>query len=281
MDDQTNPQEIPENAGADNSGGQNGADFGHIASDLIDGMPEVSEHVVKEHAEKIGSDFNNLGESPNPNPERVESGPSVAGPLDKYGRSFNPEIHRHKDGVPSVSKLGNLLLKPGAPKPDESESKPERRQSVDSSIGGMGAPMSGHEEQPTPEGAGCQAPANFAAIGKVAAGALVSVSCMLGGEDFRPVVDPKQGINELATLEQAFGDWAQANDMTDIGPNTALVISVGAYMLPRFARPKVQSRVKTLWGGIKFKLSGWRKKWKNRGSVQDPTFDRQGEKEEK
>lgn len=81
------------------------------------------------------------------------------------------------------------------------------------------------------------------ASGTVAAGLLVTVGILVGGEEWQPRQDVAIGLNEMATLDKAFGDYFVAKGLTDIPPGWALAICVTGYMLPRFFMPKTRTRL--------------------------------------
>lgn len=85
----------------------------------------------------------------------------------------------------------------------------------------------------------------------LASTSLVSLSVVLGGEEFQPI---KHGpIDEMKNIQQAFERWFEAHEMNDLPPNIALVAALSAYYVPRFAQPGPREKLSKMWK--------WAKRW--------------------
>ena len=220
-----------------------GGDFGTIAGDLIASMPEVQEHAIQQ---EIDTESQKMAE--------------YAHLVDVGGNSFDPDIHKTtKSGEPTLSPKGKLIKKAGRkPKPEQQQSR----------VGG--APVRSSD---SPES---QLRAQSRASGLVTANILMQVGIVAGGDEWRPMIDEASGLNERAMLEGAFSDYFEATGKTDLPPNLALLVAVGAYVVPRFTMPKTQTRVGKLKAGIK----GWfvNRKLKKHGLTARPSSERAPDK---
>jgi hypothetical protein len=187
-----------------------------IADDLTNSMPEVQQHAIEQESlnekEKLAQ-YSHL--------------------TDVDGNSFDPSIHKtNKAGEPTTSTKGKLIKKAGR------KASPQKTSSF---VGGQGAQQSQREVQN----------GQARASGIMTANLLLQVGIVMGGEEWYPQTDEASGLNEKSMLENAFADYFQATGKTDIPPNIALIVAVGAYVLPRFTMPKTKTRVQSLFGGIK------------------------------
>lgn len=197
-----------------------------IAQALITGMPEVQQHAIDQHNEAQAE----LQEKQNV--------------TDKAGNTFNPDIHAtNEDGSPRLTESGNFAKKRG-------------RKSGSTNSGGstLGATKSQIDPATIQKQ---QIVAKQQAAGKAAAGSLIMLGMVIGGDEWRPLVNEQMGLNEQANLEQAFADYFTARGLDDIPAGVALSIAVSAYVLPRFTMPKTRTRTATLWTKVKM----W---WANR-----------------
>lgn len=203
----------PESAATD-------AVLGDIATDLTSSMPAVQEHAI------------DLEET-----KKAEFSEQFAHLVDKNGTAFDPAIHKtKKDGTPTISKTGKLMLKPNA----------QAKVTTDSASPSS-AQISSQPEQKsdeTPKVLTEQEKQQCAALGKVSANALFSVGRAFGGDEWVPV--KKQGYDEAAAMEQAFADYYEASGKTEMSPGAALTIAIGAYVMPRFTQPQTQQKSKNL-----------------------------------
>lgn len=164
---------------------------------------------------------------------------------DRDGNPFDPAIHAtNADGTPKLTANGKLRKRPGRKSGDSVGVSSKSRLG---GIPGASAPVT------SAEGITHEQRAQARAAGVSAANALITLGVALGGDEWQPIVNHEQGIDERAQLENAFGAYFEAKGLRDIPPGVALTIAVGAYALPRFTRPKTQKRVSTL----KEKLFVW------------------------
>tara|TARA_R110000772_G_scaffold264301_2_gene384772 strand:+ start:65 stop:805 length:741 start_codon:yes stop_codon:yes gene_type:complete len=227
-----------ENTIIDNAAPNESKSFDVLASTLSDNMSEVQEHAIEEEQrkdEKHSAQFADL--------------------KDSEGNSFDPAIHKtNKAGEPTTSTKGKLIKKPAG-------GAKSGRPKSGSTIGGAAA-------APTPEQT---AKIQSRASGKMAANLVLTMGIVAGGEEWQPMSDPLNGLDEKAMLEGAFADYFEATGKTDIPPNMALAVALGAYALPRFTMPKTQSRMQKLKLWITKKAAD--RKLKKHGLKAEPISD--------
>tara|TARA_R110000803_G_scaffold164080_1_gene227829 strand:- start:5497 stop:6225 length:729 start_codon:yes stop_codon:yes gene_type:complete len=115
----------------------------------------------------------------------------------------------------------------------------------------------------------------YAKTGEVTGNFLISMSMMVGGDDFAPVKDDTQGIDERAAINDAFRSYYKATGKEDLPPNIALVMVLSAYLIPRFFMEKTQSRVLTL----KDKFNLWREHRRIKKSERNAELGKEKDKE--
>jgi hypothetical protein len=195
-----------------------------ISDSIAHSVPDVQQHAIDSHVEKE-------------NQLRAE----WAELEDKDGnKGFDPKIHKsNAAGEPVLSKLGRLIRKPTGRPPTENKG-------VNSSIGGVGAPVSEAD----------QAKIAARASGAMAANLLITLGVVAGGEEWHPLRDETTGLDEKVMLEKAFGDYFEATGREDIPPGLALTAAVAGYAIPRFTKPKTKSRLKRVgdWAKGKYAL---------------------------
>ena len=119
----------------------------------------------------------------------------------------------------------------------------------------------------------------------MAARLLVHVSMGIGGPEFAPRMIEGPGgiqINEMMTLEVAFGDYFLAKDIEDLPPGWALCGALAFYYLPRFQMPQTQEKARGFVAWIKGKYADWKvgrmkKKWNGK---EQPKAAEEGETHE-
>jgi len=94
----------------------------------------------------------------------------------------------------------------------------------------------------------------FQKTGEVTGNFLISMSMMVGGEEFAPQKDDRLGIDERLAINDAFASYFKETGKEDLPPNLALTMVLSAYFIPRFFMPQTKSRVVTL----KDKFNLWR-----------------------
>lgn len=211
-------------------------DVTDISESLLGEMSEVQEHAIESELE-------------NSNPEPQESGNRTL--VDADGNTFDPSFHQvDSDGKPVIRKNGLLAKKRGAGSKKAKSKLHEKKSNVNSPV--------------------VENPESFAMMGRMAAGATVSIAMALGGDDFQPIQDKSKNVDEMEHLSFTWAEWLKANDMKDLPPNWALAIGLSAYVMPRFANPEPRRRI----GYVTDKIFGlFKKKGKKNGSQLDNRTD--------
>ena len=230
--DDTNPNLNTDNANLDtvetdldqdntsSSQTESPANLESIGASLIDSMPDVQQHAIEQ---------NDLE-----NDSILEQ---YAHLVDKNNSAFDPKLHKTKrDGTPTVSKLGKLMLKPASAKQNNTKDSP-----LDTTLdsGQLDKELTDIEKQ------------QCAALGKISANSLFAVGRVLGGEEWAPI--KSGGYDEAAALESAFNDYYLASGKTEMSPKLALSLAIGSYAIPRFTKPITQAKTKSIFK----KIHGW------------------------
>jgi len=209
-----NQSSVEESPTPSNGGPQ---DLAAITDNIIDSMPEVQPHAVEGSNDAPGLIGDTEGATIPPG-GGVEWGASGA-PTDREGNTFDPALHAvDGEGKPKLSKAGNLQKKRG-------------RKSI------VGGPT------PTEKGQSINAQATARVTGTASAAMLIQVGMVLGGDEWKPRVDTTIGLSESDMLSAAFAEYYLATGKTDVPPGLALSLAVSAYVMPRFAMPKTQTRI--------------------------------------
>ena len=173
-----------------------------VVDDSIESQPMVSENVVADEIDKAPrfSPGDNGGASA-----------QDTGPTDSYGRSFDPDLHKTKEGgEPLLTLRGRLRVKKGKkPKSDDK-----------STVGTLSSKIEQHE-------------ANYKAMGKMATGMMIQGGAAVFGPEYLPRPKSEVGYDERLLLEGAFEEFFRAKEIKDLPPGLALVVAIGAYSLPR------------------------------------------------
>lgn len=80
---------------------------------------------------------------------------------------------------------------------------------------------------------------DYDGIGKLAAGLFFGAGEAAFGDDWAP--DTKAG--EHVQVAKAFSKYFESQEMSDISPGWALVLTLGAYSIKRFHKPTIRERV--------------------------------------
>jgi hypothetical protein len=199
----------------------------------------VEEKKEEDFAEKLADDIGEelITDMPDPTEEAIEAeknkqADTIAKLVDKNGEGPDPEKHVfNDDGTPKINADGTLKLKRGRKKGSTVQPK--------STIGNT-----------SNIGSSKPAVGNISArVGGVAAANLViAIGCSIDFEEWQPQPGEKE------SLESAFADYFEAKGLEDIPPGWALCVALGAYALPKFTRPKTQSKLSgiTRWIGEKW-----------------------------
>lgn len=183
-----------------------------ITGDILANKSDVSEHVIE--AER---------ESENLNAQTPDEVPTT--------EIFDPAIHMvDGDGNPKYTKDGKLRLKPGR----------KNGYKVTSKIGARQV-----KNEPAADPIEEQSSAALQGAANVASQMFFTVCQMLGGEDFAPAPE------EVAMMNQNMMVYLQSKDISDIPPGYLLLITMGAYAMPRFTRPKVKEKMRGLYNKVR------------------------------
>ena len=186
-----------------------------IADKLVDEMPNVQENAIDQLA----------GEK-----EQVKSGLK-----DKLGRAFDAVMHLvDDDGEPKLTKSGKLRIKRGY--------GPDARKTKVSSIGGIDAPITFAEGQPSPE-------AEILATGQSAASLTFVIGMAVFGSDGQPTKD------EINQITYAYQTYFRAKNIRDLPPGVVLVTALMTYTLPRMLKPKTSKKISSVWSKVRQKFS--------------------------
>jgi hypothetical protein len=204
-----------------------GANADEISDSLIGSMSDVQQHAIDLEAQKTN-----------------ETSELYSHLTDKNGTQFTPELHKVKrDGSPTISKLGKLMLKPNSANKGNTQTASASTTQNSDHFGGEIPEMSEAQKQ------------KCVALGKVSAAAIFSAGRMLGGEEWTP--QKSGGYDEAAAMQEAFSEYYIATGKSEISPTTGLILAIGAYAAPRFTMPKTQAKTKS----ITQKAFAW---WHNR-----------------
>jgi len=159
--------------------------------------------------------------------------PATFSIVDRLGRPFDPAIHVTKeDGTPEVNVDGTIRQKRG-----RGARRPESR---------LGIP-----------GRALSSPA---AAGTAIAEGIFSVGQLIGGDEWRPVFSAEHGINERASMRDAWVAYCEQKEITDVPPGVAVSLCVIGYIIPRFAMPKTKTRFETVKEWIGGKIGAFRRR---------------------
>lgn len=197
-----------------------------IATTLAGSMPDVQEHAVAQ--------------------AHKEQQVAESAPRDKNGELFDPSRHIvDSSGKPMLTVRGTWTQKRGrkansaGPAQSGTNSQPQAK----SMLGGPAAPPV------APDPLAVQH-AQSRAAGVAAAELLFMTGKLIGGEEWEPMQNKALGLDERTLMHGAFGDYFVASGVKDIPPGAALTFCIVAYIAPRFAMPKTQSRFAKIKSGI-------------------------------
>lgn len=205
-----------------------------VADTMVSELPEPQQHAIDE-AQR----------------ESAATGADVAVDVDALGIPWNPEVHATgADGKGVRTQKGTWRKRRGIHGTASVLNTPSAAKAAPAD-----APPDPEVERHKANELACRQG------GMMAARLLVNISVGIGGEDFIPRKLSGPGgveINELQTLEQAFGDYFVAKDIGDLPPGWMLVGVLSMYYLPRFQMPKTQQRAKGFFAWCKAKWASWR-----------------------
>jgi len=207
--------ETSEKSSEENKTSENIVSIADVASNLIENEPAISQNAITEHERQEHEKIERYSEY-----------------VDCDGNHFDPAIHKTTAaGEPTLSTRNKLIKKPGR-KPGSN------KHSVI------------HNPNTSPELAKPSTSANSRASGVLVARSFVGIASLISDE-WKPVKSAEYGVDEMAQLENAFGDYFEATGKTDIPPGVALAIAMSGYVLPRLSAPKTKKRVGGFFTGIR------------------------------
>lgn len=184
-------------------------------ADTMGDLPEVTETILNHET------------SPAP-------APVPPGLTDTKGRSFDKELHCvDENGAPIITTKGKLKLKKRG-RPSAGGEKGDTNDATEN-----GNKISSVAGIPTPPN---QAEIEAMTTGYYAADLLITVGQSIGGDEWRPKIEP---IDERRNLQEAFGKYFVAKEIADIPPGIALTMAVGAYVGPRLFMPETKKKTKS------------------------------------
>ena len=201
-------------------------------NDLMEGdanMPDIQAHTIE--AAKTAKSTIEKHQSV----QNAGAGPSVKGNTDDVGRKFDPLLHETTpDGKPRLNKAGYIAKRRGGgPKGGPTASKINKTKLNDAA----------------------SAPQNLEPViqanAQMFTGVFLTFATLLGGEEFKPVVDAKTGENEPQFLQDTFANYFRIKGVVDIPPGLALTMGLGFYVAKRWNGPKFVERRSTWFGGVR------------------------------
>lgn len=213
-----------------------------IADSLAEEQPGVSEHVIEQE-----------------NAKREQRAANAEGLTDSDGNSFDPSIHvTDEDGNPKTTTTGKLRKRPGR------KAGGSTIQGRPASHVGLGASTHQNSGQVNTDQMAIE---KRRATGQHAAKMLTGVAQMVGGEEWKPMKIPDQGIDEQKHLNEAFADYFEAKEMDDMPPGMVLSVVVLSYAAPRFAMPQTKTRMQKAKEWIAHKYLNWKHGGKKKKAV--------------
>lgn len=139
-------------------------------------------------------------------------------PLDRYGRSFDPETHVVDDqGSPLLTKAGFLRVKRGKGLKQSSVGKPDHA---------------------TGEG-------QSQACGITTAELIFVMGVVIGGEDWLPE------NHERLYMQDAWSQYFEKKGIQDLPPGILIATAMVSYVVPRLTKPTTQTRLGKAWRWVK------------------------------
>lgn len=201
----------------------------NVTDELIKGQPAPQEHAIAAEG---------------PSDQSTEDG-DRSGPMDREGRAFDPTIHATgKDGSPVLNKDGSIRVKAG-------RGSPRARSQLNVA-----------DEKPNAVNVSTR-------TGEQIADSIFILGQLIGGEEWAPVKNVEYGIDERATMREAWQKYADEKQWPE-PPALLLVIMVSAsYAIPRFYQPKTKARLKIAKQWIVNKWRAWRGEPKETAEIKE------------
>jgi len=195
-------------------------DFSKSSGDIDNMLDEITTDMpdVQQHA------------IDNEEQKRAEIKETFSDLKDSDGLSFSPQLHEtDESGKPKLTKAGKLrkLRGQGAKK-------------MKSKI----ADIKAEQEKTKNE-------SQRKSVSLVATNATQQLGIFLGGDDARFITDP---YDEKASIFEAYDNYFEAQGVSDIPPNLALVLAVGGYGFRVMTTKPARAKTKSIFYGIKAKF---------------------------
>jgi hypothetical protein len=214
-------------------------------------MPEVQAHTV-DAAKSAKAEAQTV--------QDAGAGSPVKGKTDDLGRGFDASIHESDaNGQPRLNKAGYIAKRRGGaskaganPSQSKVNTKPKDKK-VDA----------------VPENLEPQ----IQATAQMSTAIFTTLATMIGGEEFKPVVDKATGENEPEMLTMVFANYYRDKGIIDIPPGVALTLGLGFYVAKRWNAPKFTERKARWFGGIRRWWSDFRLRRKMAREASDAVGD--------
>ena len=210
-------------------------------------QPSEVPESVRANLDAISDDIANSSPTPNhaainADTEKAEQQKAEHAHLrDADGAPFDPAIHvTDSEGNPKLTTKGRLRKRPGRKSGGVSSAGLSSERVRNPATGEQSSALKRQQARMS---------------GGAAANALIMFGVVMGGDEWNPIQDEKEGIDERAQLQQAFGDYFEAKEMSDIPPGVALSIAVVAYAAPRFTMPQTKSKMQKFKEWIASKIA--------------------------
>lgn len=162
--------------------------------------------------------------------------------VDKYGASFNPNLHKiNDDGTPKKSAKGLLCLKPGKRKVSNAIRQDQNHNKPIKSILSTDFTNKANDQD------SIQLSDQIRKTAIITTDSLITISVIIMGEEWKPFKNAEYQIDERENLIDCFTTYFKENGIVDLPPNLALTLGLCGYALPRFTMPGTQARFKKLF----------------------------------
>ena len=182
-----------------------------VSKVLVEKSPDVSEHVLAAAERPATSE--------------------PLGPVDKHGRTFDPELHVVIDGKPKISLRGKLCIKAGnrkataAPQPNNTGSKVNIKGQESQGLTGALADVSNSEQ-----------------AGKT----LSNMYIMFWAWQVGPKAGAPSSPEEKKMLDDAFIRQCEESEIENVPPWLELITACTMYGLPRVQEPVMKTKFQKL-----------------------------------
>lgn len=97
-------------------------------------------------------------------------------------------------------------------------------------------------------------------ISELTVACFLQVGIAIFGDEWKPELDLKQGIDEKGNLVDVTDDYYKVVGVANLPPWAAIIIAYGSYGIKRLPKPNTQSKTKIIWGKVK---NGFGRMFKN------------------